>query len=181
MPDLSSNDQKMLLACARKSMETFIRSGDHYAFETDEPGLLLKRGCFVTLRKGGKLRGCVGTFDASLPVYQNVLRMAVAAATQDSRFPTVNKSELDSIKIEVSVLGLHEKIQSIDEIEIGKHGILVQHGGRSGTFLPEVAVEQNWGIAEFVTYCAREKAGLSPEECSQAEVYRYEVEKCKEE
>lgn len=180
MQDLSSNSQRLLLKLAREALENYLETGDRLAFQTDWPECNLKRGCFVTLRKGGALRGCVGTFNADLPLYQNLIRMAVAAGFQDTRFPPMTKQELGQVQIEISVLGELEKVHSFNEIEIGKHGIYVKLDSRSGTFLPEVAVEQKWSVPEFVTYCAREKAGLDPEECAFAEVYRYEVEKFSE-
>ncbi|MBN1688281.1 MAG: AmmeMemoRadiSam system protein A [Candidatus Omnitrophica bacterium] len=181
MPDLSSNHQKVLLALARKSVQTQLESGDTFPFETQDQELMTHRGCFVTLRLRGQLRGCVGTFFSEDALYENVRRMALAAAFQDTRFDPVTKPELKDLKIEISVLGDLEKVENFNQIEIGKHGVYVKFGTRSGTYLPEVAVEQKWLPIEFIMYCAREKAGLLPEECRQAEVFRYEVDKFKEE
>lgn len=180
MPDLSSNNRKLLLELARNSIKLYLETGDHLVYETVAPELKLFRGCFVTLRTGKDLRGCVGTFETHKPLYENVSRMAIAAAFQDSRFKPVSKAELSQVKIEISVLGELEKIESVDQIEIGRHGVYVKLGESSGTFLPEVAVEHKWSAPEFVVFCAREKAGLAPEECGRAEIYRYEVEKFKE-
>lgn len=180
MPGLSLNNQKAALQIARSAIKTFLATGDHENFLAKDPELLAKRGCFVTLMESGKLRGCVGTFDDSQPLIQNIARMAVSAAAQDSRFKPVTKEELPKIKIEISILGPLEKVKTLQAIEIGRHGILVQYKNRKGTFLPQVAVEQKWSVPEFVTYCAREKAGLAPEECAKAEIYKYEVEKLSE-
>ena len=180
MPGLSSNSKKILLGLARSAIKTYCLSGDHAAFRIEEPELQIRRGVFVTLHKDGKLRGCIGTFDQHRFVCDNTARMAVAAAFQDHRFPPVAKQELDYLKIDISVLGELEKVNSLNEIEIGKHGVYVKLGDRSGTFLPEVAVEQKWQVPEFVTFFAREKAGLRPEECAKAEIFRYEVEKFSE-
>ncbi len=180
MPDLSSNSRRTLLQLARSAIKTYCLTGDHVAFRIEEPELQIRRGCFVTLRKDGKLRGCVGTFDDHRFLCDNVARMAVAAAFQDHRFPAVTKNEIDQIHIELSILGELEKVNALNEIEIGKHGVYVRLEERSGTYLPDVAVEQRWQVPEFVTFCAREKAGLRPEECAKAEIFRYEVEKFKE-
>ena len=180
MPDLSSNSKKLLLELARKAIRNYLETGNHLAFQTDSPECNLKRGCFVTLREKGALRGCVGTFDMQFFLYQNLIRMATAAAFQDVRFSPVTRQDLDQIQIEISVLGELQKVQALNEIEIGRHGIYVKLDSRSGTFLPDVAVDQKWSVPEFVTYCAREKAGLDPDECAFAEVYRYEVEKFSE-
>ena len=179
MPDLSSNNQKILLEIARSALKTFLSTGDHEDISNRalDPELLENRGCFVALMKAGKLRGCVGTFDDSQSLVQNTARMAPAAATQDNRFSRVTKDELPEIKINISVLGPLGLVQDLDEIEIGKHGVLVKYKDRKGTFLPEVAVEHKWSVPEFVTFCAREKAGLAPEECGKAEIYKYEVQK----
>jgi len=177
MPVLSLNSQKLLLDLARRSIQTYLGSEAEPAFEPSPPEVLIPRGCFVTLRKHGALRGCIGTFDDSQPLYQAVMRMAVAAAVQDPRFAPLVKSELDEVRIEISVLGELQKMKSLEELELGKHGILIRYGLRSGAFLPQVAVEQGWSQEEFLTACALEKAGLSPRECSQADVYLFEVEK----
>lgn len=178
MPDSFSN--KELLALARKAIEVYLTTGNHLDFKTEAPDLTLKRGCFITLKKMGQLRGCVGTFDADKTLYENIARMAPAAATQDPRFPPVTKDELAHIRIEISVLGELEKVNTLEEIKLGTHGIYVKLGAKSGTFLPEVAVEQKWSVEEFVTYCAREKARLTPAEVGQAEIFRYSVQKFKE-
>ena len=177
MPDLSSNSRKILLGLAREAIRNYLETGDHLVFQNPDEELTRRRGCFVTLRKERRLRGCVGTFDASRPLCENVIRMAAASAFQDTRFPNVAKAELPVIRIEISVLGGLEKVDSLEEIELGRHGVLVKLGKRTGTFLPEVALEHQWSREEFVTFCAREKAGLRPDECAAAEIYRYEVEK----
>ena len=180
MPVLSSNNQKILLDLARQSIQEYLATGNALQYQTGAEELLQPAGCFVTLRKEGHLRGCVGTFNRKEALVRNLLRMAVASAAQDPRFPPVSKPELDLIRIEISVLGPPEKVNSLEEIMLGKHGIYVKLGARTGTFLPEVAVEQNWSVPEFVMTCAREKAGLGPEEIAHAEIYRYEVQKFKE-
>ena len=177
MPDLSSNSRKFLLALARESIRCHLESGDWPGIPAHDKEIEITRGCFVTLHKKGELRGCVGTFDASKPLVENVKRMAVAAAFQDSRFSPVTKSELGEIHIEISVLGPLVKMNSLEELVIGRHGVYVKLGARSGTFLPEVAVEQKWSREEFLMWCARHKAGLNVDEISKAEVYLYEVEK----
>ncbi|MFA6599869.1 MAG: AmmeMemoRadiSam system protein A [Candidatus Omnitrophota bacterium] len=180
MPDLSSNSREKLLGAAREAIRIHLETGDHYEFKPLESELRLNRGCFVTLRKAGALRGCIGTFDAGKPLCENIPRMAAAAAFQDTRFTPVTKPELEFIRIEISVLGPLEKIASMEEIELGKHGILVRSGMRSGTFLPDVAIEHKMSREQFVMVCAREKAGLGPKDLISAELFRYEVEKFSE-
>ena len=183
MPDLFSNNslkyQKAMLELARTAILAHLKGAPNPAWDI-MPELSEKHGCFVTLRKKGELRGCVGTFDDAKPLGENLVRMAVAAAFQDGRFPAIQASEIPDLRLEISILGPLKKIDSLDEIELGKHGVYVRLAHRGGTYLPDVAVEQKWSVPEFVTHCAREKARLSPEECAKADVYRYEVLKFSE-
>ncbi|MDA9101130.1 AmmeMemoRadiSam system protein A [Omnitrophica bacterium] len=180
MPAFTSNNSGRLLELARKAIEYHLDTSSLLPVGKVPDELLVPLGCFVTLKKRGQLRGCIGTFSTTEPLAENVIRMAVAAAFKDPRFPKVQHKELPDIKIDLSVLGPMEKVESLDEIEIGKHGIHVRLGYKSGTFLPEVAVEQKWSVPEFVTYCAREKAGLDPKQIAQAEISRYTVDKISE-
>ena len=187
MPDLSLNSGQVLLDLARRAIQSFLQTRsvqqgvgiaqENIAYNQE---LLLERGCFVTLRKERALRGCVGTFEANQPLFQAVMRMAVAAAFEDTRFPPLLPLELDLIRLEISVLGELRKINSFKELQIGKHGVYVKFGRKNGTFLPDVAVEEGWTSEEFVHFCAREKARLAPEELACAEIYLYEVEKIAE-
>ena len=178
MAVLKASSKKALLDLARHSIRTYLKEGNYLSFVTEDPELTASLGCFVTLYQKGNLRGCIGTFDRSEALYENVIRMAVAAATQDPRFQSVGSDELDALTIEISVLGALEPMQDMMDFELGKHGVMVKSGARSGTFLPDVAIQQGWSKEQFVMTCAKEKARLSPEECVQAELYRYEVDKC---
>jgi hypothetical protein len=101
--------------------------------------------------------------------------MAIAAATEDHRFPTVEKDEMSEIDLEISVLTPLKKIDSIDEIEIGRHGIYIKKGFATGTFLPQVAVETGWTREEFLGYCARNKARIGWDGWKDADIYIYEA------
>jgi hypothetical protein len=132
-------------------------------------------GAFVTLTKHDMLRGCIGRFDAPDPLFEVVRQMAIASATQDSRFDPVAPGELRDIEIEISVLSPMEKISSIDRIQLGKHGIYIRKGMRSGTFLPQVATETGWTREEFLGHCARDKAGIGWDGWKDADLYIYEA------
>ena len=132
-------------------------------------------GAFVTLHKDGALRGCIGRFVANEPLYTIVQKMAIAAATEDNRFPTVKQDEISEIDIEISVLTPLKKIESIDEIEMGRHGIYIKKGFTTGTFLPQVAIETGWTKEEFLGYCARNKAGIGWDGWKDADIYIYEA------
>lgn len=177
MPVLSSNSRKKLLEIARESIESYFQGEPLGTLEGLSPELCQLAGCFVTLKLNKQLRGCIGTFDRTVALYDHVRQMARSAAFHDSRFSPLQKSDLKRLRIEISVLGELRKAADLSEIEIGRHGVLLRLGSRSGTLLPQVAVEQKWTREEFVMFCAREKAGFSPAECAQAELYLYEVEK----
>ncbi len=174
---LTENDKKELLHIARKTVDSYVR--DRKVPEIDPAGfsenLLLHCGAFVTLHKEGKLRGCIGRFKVEEPLYRIVQQMAISSSTQDSRFKPVTHDELDDIEVEVSVLTPMRKINSIDEIILGKHGIYIKKDLSSGTFLPQVASETGWSKEEFLGYCARDKAGIGWDGWKDAEVYIYEA------
>ena len=137
--------------------------------------MLAPSGAFVTLTIDGKLRGCIGRFDADQPLYKMVQEMAVSAATRDYRFSRLTKKELGQAHIEISVLTPMKKILSPDEIVLGKHGIYVKKGSRGGTFLPQVASQTNWTVEEFLGHCARDKAGIGWDGWKDADLYTYEA------
>ncbi|MBN2275090.1 MAG: AmmeMemoRadiSam system protein B, partial [Bacteroidales bacterium] len=173
----SLQDKKTLLSLARKTIEDYILKGTDFKPETDgySTALLKPSGAFVTLHHKGNLRGCIGRFDATLPLYQVVQEMAISAATRDSRFSPVSPSELAEIDIEISVLTPLQKINSIEEITLGKHGIYIKKDYRSGTFLPQVANDTKWTLEEFLGHCARDKAGIGWDGWKEAELFTYEA------
>ena len=101
--------------------------------------------------------------------------MAIASATQDSRFNKVQASEIKELKIEISVLTPLRRIQTADEFILGTHGIYIRKGNSSGTFLPQVATQTGWTKEEFLGHCARDKAGIGWDEWKTAELYTYEA------
>ncbi len=164
--ELNLLEQQWLLEIARKSVESFVVGGKIPEFTAKMPVLNQKLGAFVTLEEHGQLRGCIGHFtgDDSLPLWQTVKEMAVAAAFEDPRFMPVQTKELPELKYEISVLGPLEKIDDWRKIEIGKHGVQIRKGFKGGVFLPQVAVENNWGREEFLENLCGLKAGL-PKDC----------------
>jgi AmmeMemoRadiSam system protein A len=136
----------------------------------------LKAGAFVTLRLSGQLRGCIGYPDPLLPLVEAVERCAVSAALADPRFPPLSLSEWHEIELEISVLGPIEPVADLAEIEIGRHGLIVERGHRRGLLLPQVAIEWQWDAVEFASHtCA--KAGLPHDAWrAGARLYRFEAE-----
>jgi AmmeMemoRadiSam system protein A len=135
-------------------------------------------GAFVTLKKHGQLRGCIGTLECRRTLAEEIARAAVSAAREDPRFEPVRASELDDLDIEVSVLGPLEEIdpRDPDAIVIGRHGLVVEQGKRRGLLLPQVAPEWGWDCDEFLAHtCA--KAGLPVDAWKNgAKVYRFAAE-----
>ena len=135
-------------------------------------------GAFVTLKKNGELRGCIGTLECRRPLHEEVARVAVSAALEDPRFPPVGVAELDELDVEVSVLGPLEPIDPLDPdaIVIGRHGLVVEQGARRGLLLPQVATEWKLDREAFLAQtCA--KAGLPADAWRRgAQVYRFAAE-----
>lgn len=174
---LSPEDKRMLLKIARESIETSFISNQLSKIDEKELSKNLKMNCgaFVTLNKNGQLRGCIGNFSSTEPLYKVVQKMTVAAAFHDFRFIPVIKEELNKIDIEISVLTPMKRIYSIDEFELGEQGIYMVKGKQSGTFLPQVALSTRWTKEEFFGHCARDKAGIGWDGWKDAELYTYEA------
>jgi AmmeMemoRadiSam system protein B/AmmeMemoRadiSam system protein A len=171
---LSEADRKELKTIARESIRMAF-SGAHYHPDSLSQTLKMKCGAFVSLHKNGHLRGCIGHFGEDVPLYQIVDSMARAAAFEDPRFPAVTPDELKDLDIEISVLTPMKRIHDISEFTLGKQGIYMRKGGRSGTFLPQVADEVNWTKEEFLGHCAQDKAGIGWEGWRSADLYTYEA------
>jgi uncharacterized protein len=127
---------------------------------SDNPELQVKAGCFVPLRNNGILRGCIGRFAAVDPLWRTVCEVADSSARTDSRFADnpISSPEVPHLEIEVSVLSPMRQIcRPLEEIKLGRDGIVILDRGRSGTFLPQVAVETGWSLEEFLGHCARDR------------------------
>jgi len=174
---LSDVQRRMLLTLARETVEGYVMNGRRPDIDPGPLPEALKTPCgaFVTLNKHHDLRGCIGRFDATEPLYETVRDMSVAAATQDPRFSPVVPSELKELRIEISVLTPMRRITSIAEFRLGKEGIYMRKGNRTGTFLPQVAGETGWSKEEFFGHCAQDKAGIGWDGWKDAELYVYEA------
>jgi hypothetical protein len=174
---LNSKEKESLLHIARQTMEAYVADGKVPPVDPKalSPKIREPYGAFVTLKKYGQLRGCIGRFEATGPLYEVVQQMAVASSTQDSRFLPVTEEEFDDIDIEISVLTPMKRIYSVDEFQLGKHGIYMKKGYASGTFLPQVAHETGWNTEEFLGHCAKDKAHIGWDGWKDAELYVYEA------
>jgi AmmeMemoRadiSam system protein A len=128
-------------------------------FEGKTEKLNEKRGAFVTLHKGGLLRGCIGNIRGRHPLYQTVAQMAEEAAFNDPRFPPLSKEELTDVDIEISALTPLRRIEDVEEITVGRDGIYIEKGFFSGLLLPQVATEHDWDRQTFLEQTCF-KAGL---------------------
>lgn len=160
--ELNALERRSLLRAAREAIAARLASREA-PLPPLEGGLAAVRGAFVTLRRAadGDLRGCVGRLEGDAPLLLTVMNMAVAAAIHDRRFDPVTAGELVLLRIEISVLSPLEPIRPSD-VEVGRHGLLLRHGQRSGVLLPQVAVEQGWHRDVFLAHTCR-KAGLPPD------------------
>jgi len=147
----------------KKQVEETIKARLNGASLPDDvpESAVLKEKCggFVTLKKRGELRGCIGYIEAWKALYQTVREMALAAAFDDPRFPPLAISELPELDIEISVLTPLREIDDPEIIEVGRHGLLIRHDSSSGLLLPQVPVEYGWSREEFLAHTCM-KAGL---------------------
>jgi len=174
---LSNEEKEELLNLAKLSLYEATLKHKRIIIDKEKisPKLHKNLGAFVTLYKDGNLRGCIGRFEPNQSLYDVVIDMAIASAQNDTRFNVVTADELESIKIEISVLTPRKKIDSIDEIEIGRDGIYIQKGSKNGTYLPHVAPQMNWNVKQFVDSCAKEKAGIMFNNYNELELFTYEA------
>lgn len=156
--------RKQLLAYARGVVKAKLSKQKPPAAPKLDPRVNRCSGAFVTLRNQERLRGCIGRFASSVDLVQTVREMA-QAALEDPRFfyDPVTADELPELYIEISILSPMQRISDPLSLELGVHGILIRHSGRSGCFLPQVAVEQGWNKEEFLSHCCAHKAGLPAE------------------
>ncbi len=176
----TTEERKELLKIARDAIEHYLRTGEKIYPEVKNEKFKENRGVFVTLHVNGKLRGCIGYPLPYKPLYEAVVDNAIYAATEDWRFEPIKLEEMKDLNIEISVLTIPRRIENYSDIEIGKHGIIVSKGGNRGLLLPQVPVEQGWGLEEYLSNGCL-KAGLSPDEWKRGvEIEVFEAEIFKE-
>lgn len=157
---LTQAEREELLKLARTSVETAVRQHKLYDYNgASFESLMQERGAFVTLKKKGELRGCIGYVAPIKPLSYTVRDVAAYAALKDSRFQPVAPSELPQLEYEISVLSPLRRVLDIKQIEVGRHGLVVRRGQNEGLLLPQVPVEQKWNLTTFLAETCR-KAGL---------------------
>ena len=154
----SAEDRRAMLALARDAIVTALQAKSLRHIGTERVCFSLKRGVFVTLEVCEKLRGCIGVIEAHDPLRESIVQCAQSAAFRDPRFLPLQAGELHGLRIEISVLSGLFPIHR-DDVEIGKHGLVVAAGNDRGLLLPQVATENNFSREEFLEETCR-KAGL---------------------
>lgn len=165
-----------LLRTARAAVEAKARGKEAPVVPADGPADAT--GVFVTIKRRGELRGCLGVLQLRDSLDREVARCARDSASEDPRFPPLRAEELPETSIDVSVLGPLEEVDPTDTeaIVIGRHGLVVEQGSRRGLLLPQVAPEWGWTRDEFLRHTCR-KAGLAEDAWRQgARVLRFEAD-----
>lgn len=159
---LGQAEQLRLMDIARKSAEMAVK--EHALYACSDGGLNAlsqERGAFVTLTRGGRLRGCIGYVEPVKPLCDTVRDVAAAAATADQRFLPVATAELADLQYEISVLSSLRRVKDVKDIQVGKHGLLIRKGDHEGLLLPQVATDNKWDLTTFLQQTCV-KAGLPP-------------------
>jgi len=166
---LNGKEKKILINIVKETIKVHLNSNDQPDFYCGQKALNEEVGVFVTLKIEGKLRGCIGMLITKEPLYITVSNMALEAAFHDPRFEALKKEEYTALEVEISVLTPFKKIDSIDEIKVGKHGLMISRGNNSGLLLPQVATEYAWDKNTFLEHACI-KAGLSTDAWKESDV-----------
>ena len=164
---LSDSDGVVLVNTARKAVTEFLSNGNRIKLESDlEKKFSFNSGVFVTLNNPDGLRGCIGFPMPEKKLSHAIVDGAIAAATEDPRFPSVKTNELNDIVFEVTVLtppveiDVSDPMEYLEKIKVGRDGLIIRHSFSSGFLLPQVPVEYGWNTEEFLQHTC-EKAGLA--------------------
>ena len=162
---LTEADQQVLLQIARNAVASYL-AGESPRIPEPTGALKEVRGTFVSLHRGDELRGCIGNIHAVSPLCRTVAECAIAAAVGDPRFMPLSSAELATVEFEISVLSPFQRVRDINEIEIGKHGLLISRRNSRGLLLPQVAATYGWTRERFIQETCK-KAGLKPDDWKQ--------------
>jgi len=179
---LTAKEASILLEIARSAIVSLVNNQEFKPYPREEKILNRRSGCFVTIKQHGQLRGCIGNFQSQLPLFLEVASMAATAASKDPRFHPLNAADLDNITLEISVLSALEKIDDIERIEVGTHGIYLEKNFSRGVLLPQVASEYGWDRTTFLKQTCQ-KAGLPVDAWQDADtdIYIFSAQIIKEE
>lgn len=171
---LRPEQKEFLLRVARETIAYFLDYGFAPLYKIEEVDLQRPSGVFVTLKKHGELRGCIGEILPRRPLLVAVQWAALAAAFNDPRFLPLSREELEEVKLEISILSIPKALDDPEKVEVGKHGLIIVKGEKVGLLLPQVPVEEGWDREEFLKGVCR-KAGL-PEDAwknEEAKLYTF--------
>lgn len=172
---LDADDVRRLLDLARRCLEARVRRDPQPPVEHGG-ALDAHRGAFVSIHGDDDLRGCLGRLETDRPVADVVAHLAAVVADSDPRFAPVAPDELPTLVIEISVLTPEREVADVSEIEVGRHGLIVEQGSRRGLLLPQVATEHGWDRETFLEHTCV-KAGLPPDAWRRgARVFRFEAQ-----
>ncbi len=163
MADLNRQEQSELLVLARNTIISYLATAKKDYPPQSNPVFAEKRGVFVTLHRLGELRGCIGYPLPHKPLWEAVVDNAIAASTEDPRFPSVTAVELPEIDIEISVLTVPQKVANHEQVQVGRDGIIISKDFRRGLLLPQVPLEQGWDLQQYISFGCL-KAGLAGDE-----------------
>ena len=149
---ISDEDKSVMLSAAREVVTAAAKGETVARLDPLKEIDYQPMGVFVTLHKTGELRGCIGYIEGVKPLGDAIIEMSEAAATRDPRFAPVTEDELEEIDLEISLLSPLEKIDDPEQIEIGKHGLVIKNGFNKGLLLPQVATENNWDRKTFLEH-----------------------------
>ena len=172
---IEAESRQKLLRLARRALEA--RVARQSAPPVEQGGVLDEpRGAFVTIRRHGELRGCLGRISPDASLAETIVDLGALVSDSDPRFNPVAPAELDDLDVEISVLTPEREVHSIADIEPGRHGLIVEKGFRRGLLLPQVAAEQGWDAETFASQTCR-KAGLPPDAWRRgARIFVFEAE-----
>ena len=159
------DDRCRLLAIARRALEGRVRREPALeqggALETQRGALETQCGAFVSIHRGHELRGCLGRLGDDWPIARVVAHLGRVVADSDPRFAPVTVEDLETLSIEISALSPEREVRSVQDIEVGRHGLIIERGHRRGLLLPQVATERGWDVETFLEHTCL-KAGLPP-------------------
>ena len=159
MASLTNEQQDFLLELARSTISNNVIVGYWEETVSEEPAFKQMAGAFVTILVNDALRGCTGYMREDKPIYQVIQEMAISASTSDPRFSPLAREELENLSVGISVLSPLRKVEDIEDIRVGVHGLLIVHQGRRGVLLPQVPTDRGWDKDTYLTNLCF-KAGL---------------------
>ncbi|HMK49843.1 MAG TPA: AmmeMemoRadiSam system protein B [Thermodesulfovibrionales bacterium] len=168
-------ERRELLSLARDAISDYVVHGKVTEKEIKNPKFLADGAVFVTIKEDSSLRGCIGHVRAVMPLYQSIIKNAVAASSSDPRFPPMKKEELKDAELEISILSPLAPVNNISDIKVGKHGLVIRKGYQSGLLLPQVASEYGWDRETFLRQLCK-KAGLPDDSWKDADLYSFTAE-----